>query len=160
MEMIEVIATAHFTDTRFGAVSRKQKLRLSLEAAEHLEELGLVQRVNPTSATANVPHSTAPQDVGGGESPVLSPAAPVLPRGIATLHEHKDGQSLPSTTVGDLHEALTFYTLATSSGGASTTPKSPKTSKANAGLKTKVPQSVTAFAASEAKIIPASGGTA
>lgn len=160
MEMIEVVATAHFTDTRFGAVSRKQKLHLPLEVFEQLEPLGLVQRANPTAATASAPQSTAPQDVGGGESPVSSPAAQASPSETAILSDDKGGQPLSSTTVGDSHEALTFSTLATTSGGASTTPKSPKTSKAKGGPKTSTQQSATASTASGAKTTPASGGTA
>ena len=160
MEMIEVIALSHFSDSRIGSASRKQKLVLPLEIAEQLESIGLVQRTNPTAATASVHQSTAPQDVGGGESPVSSPAAPASPRETATLSESGGGQPSSSTTVGDSHEALTFSTLATSSGGASTTKKSPKPSKASAGPKTKQPQSVTASTASAAKTSPASGDTA
>lgn len=160
MEMIEVVATAHFTDTRFGAVSRKQKLHLPLEVFEQLEPLGLVQRVNPTAATASAPQSTAPQDVGGGESPASSPAAPVSLSKTASLSDSEGGQPSPSTTAGDSHEALTFSTLAMASGGESTTRKSPKTSKASAGRKTSTQQSATASTASAAKTTPASGGTA
>ena len=160
MEMIEVIATAHFTDTRFGAVSRKQKLHLPLEVVEQLEPLGLVQRANPTAATASAPQSTAPQDVGGGESPVSLPAAPASPSKTVSLSDSEDGQPSSSTTAGDSHEALTFSTLATGSGGESTTRKSPKTSKASAGRKTSTQQSATASTASAAKITPASGDTA
>lgn len=160
MELIEVIALSHFTDSRIGGASRKQKLRLPVEIAEQLESIGLVQRTNPTAATANAPQSTAPQGVGGGESPALLPAAPVSPSETAILSETEGGQPSPSTTAGDSHEALTLSTLATPSGGASTTKKSPKTSKASAGPKTKPPQSATASTASEAKTTPASDGTA
>lgn len=160
MELIEVIALSHFTDSRIGGASRKQKLRLPSEIAEQLESIGLVQRTNPTAATAIAPQQTAPQDVGGGESPASSPAAPVSTSETVNLSESEVGQPSQSTTVGDSHEALTFSTLATLSGGASTTKKSPKTSKANAGPKTKPPQSATDSTASEAKTTPASDGTA
>lgn len=160
MELIEVIALSHFTDSRIGGASRKQKLRLPLEIAEQLESIGLVQRTNPTAATAIAPQQTAPQDVGGGESPVSLPAAPVSQPKTVTRLQGPDGPQLQLTTAGDSHEALTFSTLATPSGGASTTKKSPKTSKANAGPKTKPPQSATASTASEAKTTPASDGTA
>ena len=160
MEMIEVVALAHFTDTRVGSASRRQVLRLPLEVAEQLESIGLVQRTNPTAATASAPPSTAPQDVGGGESPASSPAAPASPSKTATLSQGKGGQPSPSTTLGDEHEALTFSTLATNSGGASTTKKSPKPSKASAGPKTKPPHGATASTASAARTSPASDGTA
>ena len=160
MEMIEVVALAHFTDTRVGSASRRQVLRLPLEVAEQLESIGLVQRTNPTAATASAPQSTAPQDVGGGESPALLPAAPVSPNKTATRLQGPDGPQLQLTTVGDSHEALTFSTLATSSGGESTTKKSQKTSKANAGPKTKPPHGATASTASAAKTSPASDDTA
>lgn len=159
MEMIEVVALAHFTDTRVGSASRKQKLRLPVDLAEQLESIGLVQRINPTAATASAPQSTAPQDVGGGESPASLPAAPASPSTTANLSQGKGGQPSPSTTLGDEHEALTFSTLATPSGGASTTKKSPKASKANAGRKTSTPQSATDCTASAAKTSPASDAT-
>lgn len=160
MEMIEVVALAHFSDTRVGSASRRQVLRLPLEVAEQLESIGLVKRTNPTAATASAPQSTAPQGVGGGESPALLPAAPASPSKTATLSPSKDGPQSQSTTLGDEHEALTFSTLATSSGGASTTKKSQKTSKASAGPKTKPPRDATASTASAAKTSPASDGTA
>lgn len=159
MEMIEVVALAHFTDTRVGSASRKQKLRLPLDLAEQLESIGLVQRINPTAATASAPQSTAPQDVGGGESPASLPAAPASqPKTVRRL-QGPDGPQLQSTTAGDSHEALTFSTLATPSGGASTTKKLPKASKANAGRKTNTPQSATDSTASAAKTSPASDAT-
>lgn len=160
MEMIEVIALAHFTDSQVGSASRKQKLRLPLGVVERLESFGLVQRTNPKVATASAPQSTAPQGVGGGESPALLPAAPVSPSATATLSPDKGGPQSPSTTVGDSHEALTFSTLATPSGGESTTKKSPKPFKASAGPKTKPPQIATASTASAAKTSPASDGAA
>lgn len=144
MEIVEVVALAHFADTRVGSVSRKQKLRLNPVLAEQLEEMGLVARVNPPQATAIAPQPTAPLGAGGGESLVSSPAAPVSTDLTASLPSGKDGESSPSTTVGSSPEGLTFSTPATDSGGESTTSASPKTSKASAGRKTKTPRGDTA----------------
>lgn len=143
MEIIEVVALAHFADTRFGSVSRKQKLRLAPQVAEQLEGMGLVARVNPPQAPATMPLSTAPQVAGGGESLASLPAAPVSPLQTANLPSDKDGASSPSTTAGNSPEALTSSTPATGNGGELTPPESARSSKASSGRKTKKPQSAT-----------------
>lgn len=143
MEIIEVVALAHFADTRVGSVSRKQKLRLAPQIADQLEEMGLVARVNPPQATPTTPPSIAPQVAGGGESLASLPAAPASPASTANLPSDKDGASSPSTTAGSSPEALTSSTLATGSGGELTPPESVRSSKASSGRKTKKPQSAT-----------------
>lgn len=140
MELIEVVALAHFSDSRVGGVSRKQRLKLPLAVVEQLEELGLVQRTNPKAAIANASQQTAPLGAGGGASPASLPAAQASTEQIANLPSHKDGESSQSTTAGDSAQKQTRSTLVTDNGGASTTKKSPKSSKANSGLKTKAQQ--------------------
>lgn len=143
MEIIEVVALAHFADTRVGSVSRKQKLRLPPMIAEQLEEMGLVARVNPPQATPTTPPSIAPQVAGGGESLASLPAAPASTAPTANLPSDKDGTSSPSTTVGNSPEALMSSTLATDNGGEPTPPESAKSSKGSAGRKTKKLRSAT-----------------
>ena len=145
MELIEVVATAHFTDTRIGAVSRKQRLRLPVMLAEELESLSLVKPLNPHSTTATNPQQTAPQAVGGGESSVLSQAGQASQSETASSPErNKTGESSPSTTATGSAQELTRSTPATDSGGMSTqTPSETPASKVSSGRKTKAQRVVT-----------------
>jgi len=146
MELVEVVATAHFTNTRIGAVSRKQRLRLPVMLAEELESLSLVKTLNPHSTTAADPRQTAPQVVGGGESSASSPADQASPETTATSQERNpDGESSPSTTATGFAKEQTLSTPATDNGGTSTTgPSSRADSKEISGRKTKAQRGATA----------------
>ncbi len=74
MELVDVIATAHFSDTRIGALSRKQRTSVPKHVAEELVKLGVVQYVNPPATVAQEPAQTAP--AVDGEEP-LSVSSPV-----------------------------------------------------------------------------------
>lgn len=138
MELIEVVATAHFTDTRVGAVSRKQRLRLPVMLAEELESLSLVKPLNPHSTTATNPQQTAPQDVGGGESSVSSQAGQASQNETASESGNSDGQQSPSTTATAERHSQTSSTHATGNGGMSITkPSENPASAENSGRKTK-----------------------
>jgi len=47
MELVEVVAKAHFENPQTGAVARKQRLRIAKPLAEYLDSLGLIAFVNP-----------------------------------------------------------------------------------------------------------------
>lgn len=89
MELIDVISLAHFDDPRVGAVSRKQRLRIPVNVAEHLVSLGVVQYVNPIPAAVIETPKIEPVLVGGDEpstslqpEPVsLDPTASLFRRG-------------------------------------------------------------------------------
>jgi len=145
MELVEVVATAHFTNTRIGAVSRKQRLRLPVMLAEELESLSLVKPLNPHSTTAADPRQTAPQVVGGGESSASSPADQASPETTATSQEsNPDGESSPSTTATGFAQEQTPSTPATDNGGTSIAQQSGhQDSQENFGRKTKPQRGVT-----------------
>ena len=146
MEIIDVVASAHFTDTRIGAVSRKQRIRIARPLAEELASLGLVTFLHPTAATAVPAQSTAPLGDGVGESPASSPADQASPETTATSQESsQDGESSQSTTATGSVQEQTLSTPATDSGGTSTTePSSRPDSKESSGRKTKVQRGATA----------------
>jgi hypothetical protein len=85
MELIEVIANSHFEDSRIGAVSRKQRLRIGKQLAEHLVSLGLVDYVNPPQAVVYENPKIEPEVVGGDEPSMSLPPERVLPEKTATL---------------------------------------------------------------------------
>lgn len=145
MELIEVVATAHFTDTRIGAVSRKQRIRIARPLAEELASLGLVTFLHPTAATAVPAQSTAPLGDGAGESPALSPADQASPETTATSQERSpDGESSPSTTATGFAQEQTPSTPATDNGGTSIAQQSGhQDSQENFGRKTKPQRGVT-----------------
>lgn len=139
MEVVEIVATAHFTDTRIGAVSRKQRIRIYRALAEELQTLGLVEIISPTLATAAQHRQTAPLGDGVGESPALSPAGQASPETTATSQERNpDGESSPSTTATGFAKEQTLSTHATDNGGMSITkPSENPASAENSGRKTK-----------------------
>ena len=73
MELIEVIAKSHFEDSRIGAVSRKQRLRIPKELAEFIVNLDLVDYINPPLALVKQPPQIEAADTGGDELPSWSP---------------------------------------------------------------------------------------
>ena len=144
MQKVEVIATGHFTDTRIGSVSRKQRLFIPVNVAEDLHSIGLVDYANPQAATAKRSPPTGPLAVGGGELPASLPVGQALQPTIVRQYRAQDGQASPSTTRTNEPDSLMSSTPATSSGGESTPKKRGRPSKESAGLKTIKPQENTA----------------
>lgn len=135
MEKVEVIATSHFTDTRIGGVSRKQRLFIPAHIAEELHSIGLVQYPN-TQATATRNPPTALLADGGGVLPVLLPAVQALQPKIVMQLPRQDGPQSPSTTATEEPCLPMPSTPAMSNGGMSMPKKRGRPSKASAGLKT------------------------
>ena len=79
MQLIDVIAKAHFEDTRIGSVTRKQRLRISADLADYLFGMGLIDYVNPPQAVAIENAKTEATDLGGDEPQSLSQPEPALP---------------------------------------------------------------------------------
>lgn len=77
MELVEVICKAHFEDTRIGAVSRKQVVRVPVHVAKELASLDLVTIKDPLPAVSQArPQIEAALD-GGEEPPMSVPEAQV-----------------------------------------------------------------------------------
>lgn len=85
MELIEVIARTHFSDSRIGSVSRKQRIRIPKDVAEHLISLDLVEYLNPIKAVVESPVKIEATELGGDEPSTLSQPEPVLQEETATL---------------------------------------------------------------------------
>lgn len=67
MELVNVICNAHFTDTRIGAVSRKQIVKIPVHIAKDLESLNLVTIRDPLPAVLQARPQIEPQLDGGAE---------------------------------------------------------------------------------------------
>jgi hypothetical protein len=143
MEKVEVVALSHFSDSRIGSVSRKQRLIIPINVAEDLHSIGLVEYPN-TQATAKKKPQIGPLADGGGVLLASSPAVQALqPKTVMQFHAqagpqsqlmtHTDGQSLPMSSMP-----------AISNGGESMPKKRGRPSKANAGPKTSRPPENTA----------------
>jgi len=80
MEMAEAIALAHFSDTRFGAISRKQVLKIPLSVAIEFETAGLVRITSerPQMTALVIAPKAQPQESGPEQQSVSLPAAPAL----------------------------------------------------------------------------------
>lgn len=137
MELVEIIALAHFDDSRIGSVSKKMRLKVPSVVADDLESIGLVQIVNPRVATAPRSSMTAPQVVGQGVSPVLLQADQVSPRKIANSLETKDGRPLLSMTAIAERRLQTASMPVMNNGGMSTMNESKQTTEENVGRKTR-----------------------
>lgn len=85
MEIVDIVAKAHFEDPRIGAVARKQRMRVARPLAEYLESLGLVHFVNPTQADVIQSPKTEPESLGGDEPQPLSLPDQASPEQTATL---------------------------------------------------------------------------
>lgn len=73
MQLVDIVANSHFTDTRIGSISRKQRIKVPLRIAQELQSLKLVKIINPQPAVfQNYPRS-APPLVGGETQSVSSP---------------------------------------------------------------------------------------
>jgi len=137
MELVEIIALAHFDDSRIGSVSKKMRLKVPSVVADDLESIGLVQILNPRVATAQRGSLTVPQVVGQGVSPVLLQADRVSPRKIATSLETKDGRPLLSmTAIAERHLQIASMPVM-NNGGMSTTSESAQITEASVGRKTR-----------------------
>lgn len=134
-EIVDVTILAHFTDTRIGSVSRKQRIKLPILIAEEFESIGLVQIENPQK-TVSGNQSTAPLGVGMAKLSELSPVGQASQKKIVSSSEKQVGELLQSTTVGSEHNSQTSYTHATDSGGNITTNESAQNLKVNSGRKT------------------------
>lgn len=72
MELIDVIARAHFDNPKVGAVTRKQRLRIGKDLAEHLAALDLIEYVNPPKTEVKEYPKIEATDLGGDEPSMLS----------------------------------------------------------------------------------------
>jgi hypothetical protein len=134
MEKVEVVATSHFTDTRIGGVSRKQRLYIPAHIAAELHSIGLVEYPNGQATATKNPLIAALAD-GGGVLPVLLPVAQALPPKTVIQYPRQGGQPSPSMTVTE-EPCLPMSSMpATNSGGESMKKKRGRPSKANAGHK-------------------------
>lgn len=143
MEKVEVVATSHFSDSRIGSVSRKQRLFIPVQVAEDLHSIGLVQYPN-SQATAKRNPPIGLLAAGGGVLPASLPAAQALQPKTVIRFQGQDGPQFPLTTHTD-GQALPMSSMpATNNGGESMPKKRGRPSKANAGPKTNKPQENTA----------------
>lgn len=135
-DLVEVISLAHFTDTRIGAVARKQRFSVPIQVAEELEMLGLIAPINPSPTTATESPQTEALAVGGGELSQLLPVDQASQKKTAKSSGNKDGQPSLSTTATAAPHSQTSSMPATLHGGESTPSESAPTSKAKGGRKT------------------------
>lgn len=134
MEKVEVVATSHFTDTRIGGVSRKQRIFIPAHIAEELHSIGLVEYPNGQATQQRNPQIGLLAD-GGAVLPASLPAAQALQPKTVIRFQGQDGPQLQSMTVTD-ERCLPMSSMpATSNGGESMKKKRGRPSKANAGLK-------------------------
>lgn len=146
MEKVEVIATSHFTDTRIGSVTRKQRLFVPVNVAEDLHSIGMVEYPNNQATAKRNPQIGLLAD-GGGVLPASSPAAQALQPKIVRRFPAQDGQPSPSTTHTDAQALPMSSTPATTSGGESMQKKRGRPSKASYGLKMSLQQANSASTA-------------
>ena len=135
MQQVEVVATGHFSDSRIGSVSRKQRLFVPINVAEDLHSIGLVEYPNAEATASKNPPIDKLVD-GGGVLPVLLPAAQVLQPKTVMQFRALDGEQLQSTTLTDAQSLPMPSTPVISNGGESTLKKRGRPSKESAGLKT------------------------
>lgn len=135
MEKVEVISTSHFTDTRIGGVSRKQRLFVPAHIAEELHSLGLVEYPNAQATPTNNPPTEALAD-GGGVLLASSPVAPALQPTTVMRFQGQDGPQLPSMTATEEPSLPMSSTPVMNNGGESMKKKLGRPSKASAGHKT------------------------
>lgn len=134
MEKVEVVATSHFTDTRIGGVSRKQRLFIPAHIAEELHSIGLVEYPNGQATQQRNPQIGLLAD-GGAVLPASSPAGQALQPKTVMRFQGQDGPQLQSMTVTE-EQCLPMSSMpATSNGGESMKRKRGRPSKASDGLK-------------------------
>jgi hypothetical protein len=134
MQKVEVIATSHFTDTRIGSVTRKQRLFVPVNVAEDLHSIGMVEYPNNQATATRNPQIGLLAD-GGGVLPVLLPVAQVLPRKIVIQSVKQDGTLSPPMTVTEEQCSPMSSMPAMSNGGESIKKKRGRPLKVNAGHK-------------------------
>lgn len=144
MDLVDVISKAHFTDTRIGGVSRKQRLRMQIDIAEQLQSMGLVEIIDPQPTTAKKSQQTEPLGAGGGKSSASSPVDQVSPKKTVIGSEKQASEPSQSTIHGEELDSPTSFMPVTDSGGDTITNKSQKNSKASSGRKTTSRQKSTA----------------
>jgi len=143
MEKVEVVATSHFTDSRIGSITRKQRIFIPVQIAEDLHSIGMVEYPK-TQATRQRNPQTGLLAAGGAELLASSPAVQALQPKTVIRFQGQDGQALPSMTHTDA-QALPMSSMpAISNGGESMPKKRGRPSKANAGPKTIKPSENTA----------------
>lgn len=71
MEFVDVVALAHFADSRVGSVTRKQRIQIGRADAERLEVMGLVTIQSPKAEPKPEP-KTEPE-LMGEKGPELHP---------------------------------------------------------------------------------------
>ena len=135
MEKVEVVATSHFTDSRIGSITRKQRLFIPAQVAEDLHSIGLVQYPK-TPATLQRNPQIGPLAAGGAELLASSPAVQALQPKTVMRFQGQDGPQSPSMTPTDAQNLPMSSMPAMSNGGESMPKKRGRPSKASAGLKT------------------------
>lgn len=85
MELIDVIARVHFENPKTGSVSRKQRLRIGIQLATYLADLGLVDFLNPPQAVVREYTKTGPESLGRDEPSTLLQPDQVLPEATVKL---------------------------------------------------------------------------
>ena len=139
MEKVEVVALSHFSDSRIGSVSRKQRLIVPINVAEDLHSIGLVEYPNAQATAKKNPPIGLLAD-GGGELPASLPAVQALQPKIVMQFRALDGEQLQSTTLTDAQNLPMSSTPVISNGGEFMPKKRGRPSKASAGPKTNKPQ--------------------
>ena len=137
MEMVDIVATSNFVNSKIGSVTRKQRLRVSKVLAEEFISLGIA-KLNPLMTVCrNQPALTEPLADGGGELSASSPVAQASPKKIAILLQGAHcGSASQSMTVSSDYLAPMSFGPVMEHGGESITKKSNKVTKVNAGRKT------------------------
>ena len=135
MEKVEVVATSHFTDSRIGSITRKQRLFIPAQVAEDLHSIGLVQYPK-TPATLQRNPQIGPLAAGGAELLASSPAVQALQPKTVMRFQGQDGPQSPSMTPTDAQNLPMSSMPAMSNGGESMPKKRGRPSKASAGPKT------------------------
>lgn len=135
MEKVEVVATSHFTDTRIGSITRKQRIFIPVQIAEDLHSIGLVE-FPKTQATLQRNPQIGLLAAGGAVLLASSPVAQALQPKTVIRFQGQDGPQLPSMTHTDEQNLLMSSMPATSNGGESMPKKRGRPSKVSAGLKT------------------------
>ena len=134
MEKVEVVATSHFTDTRIGGGSRKQRIFIPAHIAEELHSIGLVEYPNGQATQQRNPQIGLLVD-GGAVLLASLPAGQALQPKTVMRFQGQDGPQLQSMTATAEPFLPMSSTPATSNGGESMKKKRGRPSKASDGLK-------------------------
>jgi hypothetical protein len=137
MEMVDIVATSNFVNSKIGSVTRKQRLRVSKVLAEEFISLGIA-KLNPLMTVCrNQPALTEPPGDGGGELSASLQVAQASPKQTAILLQGANcGSVSQSMTVSSDYLPQMSSGPVMEHGGKSTTKGSNKATKASAGRKT------------------------